>query len=239
MTATVVIRLRVSGNPLPLFRYFSVDVGCRPDGWSPLTTVPTEVKDLDGDPMEAAADNHTQRPRKPALHQIQQPRSRKEASMKSVLAERQSVRRLLACRAHHRCRRVGIHTIRRCSGRTAGRSATSAGQPVGLDLRTGHAAAERCLVDRAASPAAAGPHRRRDRHGLRRHLREQGGDGPGRAVSSCPSRWRCSSCGPRCWCPTGSSPIAANKKRHGPRGCNPEDTQVAGPPHTKGSACQE
>jgi hypothetical protein len=55
LTATVVVRLRVSGNPLPLFRYFSVDVGCRPDGPCSLTTVPTEVKNLDGDPMASAS----------------------------------------------------------------------------------------------------------------------------------------------------------------------------------------
>jgi hypothetical protein len=53
LTATVVVRMRVSGNPLPVFRYFSVDVGCRPDGQCSLTTVPTEVKNLDGAPLDA------------------------------------------------------------------------------------------------------------------------------------------------------------------------------------------
>jgi hypothetical protein len=54
LTATVVVRLRVSGNPLPVFRYFSVDVGCRPDGQCSLTTVPAEVKDLDGHPVDSS-----------------------------------------------------------------------------------------------------------------------------------------------------------------------------------------
>jgi hypothetical protein len=53
LTATVVVRMRVSGNPLPVFRYYSVDVGCRSDGQCSLTTVPVEVKNLDGDPVNA------------------------------------------------------------------------------------------------------------------------------------------------------------------------------------------
>jgi hypothetical protein len=54
LTATVVVRMRVSGNPLPLFRYYSVDVGCRSDGQCSLTTVPVEVKDLDGHPLDSS-----------------------------------------------------------------------------------------------------------------------------------------------------------------------------------------
>jgi hypothetical protein len=54
LAATVVVRMRVSGNPLPLFRYYSVDVGCRSDGQCSLTTVPVEVKDLDGHPLDAS-----------------------------------------------------------------------------------------------------------------------------------------------------------------------------------------
>ena len=53
LTASVVVRLRVSGNPLPTFRYFSVDVGCRADGQCSLTTVPVEVAGLDGTPISS------------------------------------------------------------------------------------------------------------------------------------------------------------------------------------------
>src|SRR4051794_1232136 len=53
LTATVVVRMRVSGSPLPVFRYFSVDVGCRSDGQCSLTTVPVEVQDLDGNAISS------------------------------------------------------------------------------------------------------------------------------------------------------------------------------------------
>jgi hypothetical protein len=49
LSATVVVRLRVSGDPLPTFRYYTVDVGCRRDGVCLLTSVPIVVSDLEGD----------------------------------------------------------------------------------------------------------------------------------------------------------------------------------------------
>ena len=49
LSASVVVRLRVSGSPLPVFKYFAVDVGCRRDGVCSLTTTPTVVSDLEGD----------------------------------------------------------------------------------------------------------------------------------------------------------------------------------------------
>lgn len=51
LTATIVIRLRTSGSPLPVNRYYSVDAGCRPDGTCSLTTLPVQVKNLEGDPL--------------------------------------------------------------------------------------------------------------------------------------------------------------------------------------------
>ena len=49
LAATVVVRLRVSGNPVPTFRYVQVDVGCRPTGECSLTTIPETVAGLGGD----------------------------------------------------------------------------------------------------------------------------------------------------------------------------------------------
>lgn len=49
LTATIVVRLRVSGDPEPVFGFYAVDVGCRPNGGAcSLTTAPVPVRDVEG-----------------------------------------------------------------------------------------------------------------------------------------------------------------------------------------------